>query len=264
MESKTIFNEYERLEKLSLELKKTNIDNYKVGNYCDALDETKNWCVGEVVDRQNDLLKVHFEGWSSKHDITVLLGKVKKTDHFRKFTRGYTGQKQTAFRTLNFTKEDFLNFKNFVKELKENFNTISSNNSLIKENNLDKPTEILSFFSNALDITQYLRGKALFKLDYFMTNPFNNQNVKEMSSEVVEIIYNYLEIIVCYLLFYKENIQYTEILRKFPDLFLADKVCSIIASFFEILLTLKRIFGSDERVNYFYKVKIFTTKSKHN
>ncbi len=253
MEPKTTYNEYERLEKLALELKKNNIDNYKIGNYCDALDETKNWCVGEVIDRQNDQLKVHFEGWSSKHDIPVLLGKVKKTDHFRKYTKGYTGQKQTAFRTLSFPKEDLLNFKNFVKELNENSKHISINISLLRENNSES-TQILSLYCNALDITQNLRGKAFFKLDYFMSNPFNNHNSKEMVSEVVEIIYDYLEIIVFYLRFYKENIQYTEILRKLPDLFLADKICAIIASLYEMLFTLKRIFGKDDRVNYFYRV----------
>lgn len=256
MESKTTFNEFEILEKLASDLKKTNIDNYKIGNYCDALDETKNWCVGEVIDRQNDQLKVHFEGWSSKHDIPVFLGKVKKTDHFRRFTKGYTGQKQTAFRTLSFPKEEILNFKNFIKELKENFKLISSNIGLLRENNSDS-TEILSLFSNALDITQNLRGKAFFKLDFFMTNPFNNHNSKEIASEVVEIIYDYLEVIVCYLRFYKDNFQYAEVLRKFLDLFLADKICAIVASLYEMLFTLKRIFGRDERVNYFYRVKFY-------
>ena len=254
MESKTTLNEQERLEKLALEIKKINIDNYKIGNYCDALDETKNWCVGEVIDRQNDQIRVHFEGWSSKHDIPVFLGKVKKTDHFRKFTKGYTGQKQTAFRTLNFIKEEFLNFKNLVKGLRENFKLICRNSDSLTENINGDSSEILTLFSNALDITQNLRGKAFFKLDYFMTNPFNNHNSKEMGAEVVEIIYDYLEIIVSYLQFYKENFQYTEMLRKFPDLFLADKICAIIASLYEMLTTLKRIFGRDERVNYFYRV----------
>lgn len=256
MESKLLFDEYERLEKLSSDLKRTNIDNYKIGNYCDALDETKNWCVGEVLDRQNDQLKIHFEGWSSKHDIPVFLGKIKKTDHFRKYTKGYTGQKQTAFRTLTFPKEDLIKFKNFVKELKDNFNIINKNINTLKENNINpESADYLSFFNNALDITQNLRGKAFFKLDYFMTNPFNNHNCKEMVSQVVEIIYDFLDLIVYYLKFYKENIQYSEILKKYPDLFLADKLCAMVASIYEIIFTLQRIFGKDERVNYFYRVK---------
>jgi hypothetical protein len=257
MESKSIFIEYERLEKLALDLKKANIDNYKIGDYCDALDENKNWCVGEVIEKQNDQLKVHFEGWSPKHDIPVFLGKVKKTDHFRKFTKGYTGQKQTAFRTLSFPKEDFIDFKNFVKDLKENFKILNKNSNLCQENINSESPDFLTLFDNALDITQNLRGKAFFKLDNFMSNPFNNHNAKEMVSEVVDIIYDYLEIIVCYLKFYKENIQYTEVLRKIPDLFLGDKISSIVASLYEILFTLKRIFGRDERVNYFYRVNFF-------
>jgi len=255
--SKSFSNEYDRLEKLASEIKKTNLDNYKIGNYCDALDETKNWCVGEIIDRQNDQLKVHFEGWSSKHDIPVFLGKVKKTDHFRKFTKGYSGQKNTAFRTLTFSKEDFLSFKNFTIELKENLKILSQNINILKENINTASSDNLYLFSNALDITQNLRGKAFFKVDYFMTNPFNNQNSKEMVTETIEILYDYLDIVVYYLKIYKDNIQYTEILRKFPDLFLADIICSIVASLYEILFTLKRIFGRDERVNYIYKVIFF-------
>lgn len=252
MESlKSSQTDYERLEKLANELKKTNIDNYKVGNYCDALDETKNWCVGEVVDRQNDQIKVHFEGWSSKHDIPVLLGKFKKTDHFRKFTKGYSGQKMTAYRTLNFQKEDFLAFKELVQDIKANIQNLLS----ISSSNEEKNNSVRFILDNALDITQILRGKAFFQLDFFMTNPFNNYNVKEMVGELVDIIYEYLDIIYSYLVFYKENIKYTEINKKFPDLFLVDKNCAIISSLYEVLFTLKRIFGRDERVNYFYKVK---------
>ena len=126
-------------------------------------------------------------------------------------------------------------------------------NSIISES-----SNYLSIFANSLDITQNLRGKAFFKLDYFMTNPFNNHNVKEMVGEVVDIIYDYLEIILMYFKFYKDNIRYTEIIRKYPDLFLKDKMCATMSSLYEIMITLKRIFGRDERVNYFFKVnKIF-------
>ena len=225
--------EYERLIKLSKEIKSSNIDTYDTGNYCDALDETKNWCVGEVLNHQDDQLKIHFDGWSHKHDISVFLGKIKKVDHFRKFTKGYTGQKQTAYRTLNFQKEEFTDFKNLVKETKEK-----------KYVNLKDATEI----------TQIIRGKLFYKLDFFMTNPFNNLNHKEMICDIIELIYDYLDLIIIYLNYFKENIFYTEINRKYTELFLVDKNCAFMASIYEILFTLRRIFGKDERVNFFYKV----------
>jgi hypothetical protein len=252
---------YESLEKIAIENKPKILNIYEVGNFCDALDETKNYCVGEIIENKGDQYKIHFEGWSSKHDIIVSMGRSKKIEHFRKFTKGYTGQKMTAYRILNFQKEDFLQFKNMIKEIKEIF---SSNNN-INNNNNDSDndieilnnfhTNILDYFKDAYLITQILRGRMFFKLDYFMTNPFNNQNAKEYVPEIINVMYDYLDFAKGYFKLYKEQLFLTEINKKFPDLFLVEKSCAISASFYEILISLKRIFGKDDRVNYFYKVK---------
>ena len=44
------------------------IDNFNDGNYIDAMDEAKTWCIAEVVVRKGNFVKVHYEGWSSKYD----------------------------------------------------------------------------------------------------------------------------------------------------------------------------------------------------
>jgi len=54
-------------EKLT-KLKNLNIDNFKEGTYVDSLDEAKTWCIAEIIVRNGDLVKVHYEGWSSKFD----------------------------------------------------------------------------------------------------------------------------------------------------------------------------------------------------
>ena len=38
--------------------------------YADAKDTVNNWCVGQVVEENIDqgTVKVHFEGWSDRHD----------------------------------------------------------------------------------------------------------------------------------------------------------------------------------------------------
>ena len=54
-------------EKLS-KLKNLNIDNFFEGNYVDTLDEAKTWCISQIVMRNGDFIKVHYEGWSSKFD----------------------------------------------------------------------------------------------------------------------------------------------------------------------------------------------------
>lgn len=249
--SKFLYINYEYFEKIANENKPKNYDIFKLGNYCDALDETKNYCVGEILENQNDQYRVHFEGWSNKHDIIVTINRTKKLDHFRRNTKGYTGQKMTAYRTLNFQKEDFLQFKNNLKQIKEIF---TSNE--IEENKIFEKT-FLDQFNDASSITQMLRGKLFFKLDYYMTNPFNNHNLNEIVPEVVDSLYDYIDFSKGYFKLFREQIFITEINRKFPDIFLFEKSCALSASYYEILFSLKRIFGKDERVNYFYKVIIF-------
>src|SRR5690242_16964625 len=115
MESKK--EEIERINKLIPELKNINsLDHYQKGEYCDAQDDTKSWLVGEIVERTDDKIKVHFEGWSSKYDETWSI-KNRKVEHFRRYSKGYTGQKGTAYRSLAFSMDDFEFVRNNIKEI---------------------------------------------------------------------------------------------------------------------------------------------------
>jgi len=88
-------------------LKNMKIDNFKPGQYCDCLDETKNWCIAEVKERINDeKVKVRYEGWSMKFDEEVSIKKTTKINHFRRFSKGYSGQKKMAFRYYQYNYAD--------------------------------------------------------------------------------------------------------------------------------------------------------------
>ena len=67
--------------------------------YVDAKDTVNNWCVGQVVEENIDAgtVKVHFEGWSDRHD-AVFKKNSNKMAPFRSQTAGYTGQRRVAFR----------------------------------------------------------------------------------------------------------------------------------------------------------------------
>ena len=82
-------------------------------------------------------------------------------------------------------------------------------------------------------------------------------------SNIVELIYDFIDLSIKYLEFFKENFKGIDYLDKFPDLILIDDKCAVLACYYEIIISLKRIFGRDERVNNFYKVlslnKIRTT-----
>jgi hypothetical protein len=44
--------------------------DYKLSNYIDVKDSVDHWCVGQIVDidEEKNLVKVHFEGWSTRYD----------------------------------------------------------------------------------------------------------------------------------------------------------------------------------------------------
>ncbi len=223
--------EYDRIIKLIAELKSFNVDTYQKGKYVDAIDEAKNWCVAEVVERSDDKIKIHFEGWSNKHDEFQPL-KSKKLAPFRKYTRGYTGQKSIAYRIFNFDSNEFLKFKNLLNEEKENnFGT----------------------FMNSIDVTQIIRGRIFTFIDVYMTTTLNsNPNVGV--PQIVYMLYDFLDLSINYLRYVKNNLYITEVIERYPDIFLVDLKSSIVACYPEIFITLKRIFGRDERVSAFYKV----------
>ena len=41
---------------------------YGKGMYVDAKDTVNCWCVAEVLDVDNNYLKIHYEGWSEKYN----------------------------------------------------------------------------------------------------------------------------------------------------------------------------------------------------
>ena len=221
------------INKLQQELKKALAEDYfQKGVYCDAMDETRAWCVAEIKDRIDDKIKIHFEGWSNKFDDQYSI-KSKKIDIFRRNSKGYSGQKITAYRTLNFNTSDYDYSKNLIKEI------INSN---------------FSCLTSPFEITQVLRGKLFTNIDILMTNQYTTNNFNNPINMIVDILYDTLDLIVTYLKFLKENLNLTEILEKYSDFYLINNNFAIVASLNEIMITLKRIFGKDERVSSFYKV----------
>jgi hypothetical protein len=73
--------------------------DYKLSNYIDAKDTVNHWCVGQIVDidEEKNLVKVHFEGWSTRYD-ELIRRNAPRIGPFRRHTEGYTGQKKNAYR----------------------------------------------------------------------------------------------------------------------------------------------------------------------
>jgi hypothetical protein len=57
--------------------------DYDFDQYVDAKDGLNNWCVGEIKDinRQEQTMKVHFEGWGNRYDEVSLRELLTLADH---------------------------------------------------------------------------------------------------------------------------------------------------------------------------------------
>ncbi len=91
-----------------------------------------------------------------------------------------------------------------------------------------------------------------------MTNNYDSKqaHIGNTVNQIIDLLYEFLDFSIEYLTFYKKNSYILEFLEKYPESYLIDEKCAFMASSYEILFTLKRIFGRDERVNAFYKVFI--------
>jgi hypothetical protein len=230
--------DFEQINEKISKLKNLSIDNFYVGNYVDSLDEAKTWCLGEIMMRNGDVVKVHYEGWSSKFDEVIVksnkimsIKKVNKINNFRRYSKGYTGQKRNAYRDYNYNENDFNTLKTLINNIKDN--------------------EFRGY--EPLLMTQLVRGRIFTFLDIFMTN--NSKDNDEFIVSLVELIYDFIDFSVQFLTYFKNNLHLVEHLDRYPDLFMIDEKMSVLACYYEIIISLKRIFGRDERVNSFFKVR---------
>jgi len=112
-----------------------------------------------------------------------------------------------------------------------------------------------------LEITQLLRGKIYTFIDILLTTSIPNVN-NSVLNEIMEMVYDFLDLAIIFLNFYKNKMFLLDYLDKYPDIFLVDENCAVLACLYEVIHTVRRIFGFDERVNFFYKVSVLWLKVK--
>lgn len=232
--------EIKYLNKLAQTIEVKNPKYFQEGLYCDAIDETKKWCLAEILVVKDKNITVHFEGWSDKYNNTFNINHTSKIAPLRKYSKNYSGQSKIAYRTYEFKIEDY--------------------NDIMQWLDLCIETQF-KCFKNAFDTTQLLRGKLYTFIDIFMTTKYTNDIQKEIIPLIMNLLYKYIDFVIAFMKFYIENAYIYDILVKYPDLYLADVKCSIVASYPEIISTLLKIFGKDNRVNDFFRNNAFIIKS---
>lgn len=142
-----------------------------------------------------------------------------------------------------------MNLKTFTKESEFN-ESIDTSTILV----LTEKTEPI----DPIELTQQLRGEVFTYIDILLTTTIvNDENkLENIIFELTELFYDFLDFSVSYLDYYKTYTSNIKYLSKHPDIHLVDKNCAILASLYEVILTIKRLFGFDERVGIFFRVII--------
>ena len=104
-----------------------------------------------------------------------------------------------------------------------------------------------------MEITQSLRGRIYTQIDILMTTNIPNVNSSNIN-DMIEMLYDYLDLSIFYFNYFLKNIHLLDVLEKNPDLHFIDEGCAVLASLYEVVHTLRRIFGFDDRVNFFFKI----------
>ncbi len=110
-----------------------------------------------------------------------------------------------------------------------------------------------------IEFTQKLRGEVFTYIDIIMTTIIVNEIPEENKTNIIvnditELLYDYLDFTILYLDYYRQNTHLLKYLPKNAELYLVESNCAVLAGLYEVLFTVKRIFGFDERVAVFYRV----------
>lgn len=205
---------------------------YKHDLYVDAKDSVGKWCVGQIVelDEDKNIARVHYDGWPLKYDEMIPLTS-NKIAPFRYFTTWYTGQVGSAYRDFHF---NFVLNEKFKKELKD-----------ILENGF----EILE---TPRKVTQYIRGDLYFYVDS-MLSLFLNTTVDELPM-IYEFMGYVFKVIQLWLrVFQKTLFKNYKYSLKHKKLYMVDFDTALAKSGFELIDILSKSFGKWPRCLDLYK-----------
>lgn len=190
----------------------------KPGVFIDALDSINAWCVASIVEVDENMLKIHFDGWPTKWDEWMRVTSYKIAP-FRKHSIGYTGQTKVAIRKIDLTTEDF-------------------------EALIDKMDGLIKNYLKglgAIETTQFYRGLIFIYLDHLLGKTYES-NESEQLEVAIKFTKKVLELIATYLKILPSLLDKFNEAKREPDLYLVDENVAIALCYQEFTEMLKIIF----------------------
>ena len=152
-------------------------NQYKQGDYIDAMDTVQKWCLTQIQARDDNHVRCHFDGWSSRWDLQYRWTSYKIAP-FRRYSKGYTGQVKTPLRpNLTFEAATYQQERARILELvANNFSGLT-----------------------AFEITQYLRGRLFVLVDFVMSSSGQTGYTEEDCNDINQFLYAVLDLTVAWL-----------------------------------------------------------------
>jgi len=233
----------------SVKIKSENERFYNPKTWCDALDYTGVWRLGRIKKSEDNYILVLFDGWSEKwkqwyckHSPTIA--------PVRTHTYGYTGQVSVTLRDYDFQVSDIMTHERKLKNL------------LIDDK--------LSGF-DAFRLASFIRGDLFVLIDSILT--LNDRIEAQECHQISSFMRYYINMalrwmnmaIKTYQSMRKEvgpdNIYYMDEIRN-RKLHVNSDDISLYTCGFEIFLSLRSIFGLENRSTIFYEKNALTLNSK--
>ena len=191
------------------------LSEYKEGCFIDSKDTMNTWCVAKIIniDFEQKTLKVRYEGWSDKWDTTLTFNS-NRIAQFRMKSELYTGQKGIALRSFYFDNEYLQSVAAVMDDLPK----------------------------SAFEITQFLRGELFLLIDCLLVYEFKGINELDQS---IAFFTKSLDFITSWLKCSESHFQILNSSK--TEGFLTDPQIALAAAWPELLFTLKRLFGLDQR-----------------
>lgn len=198
----------------------------QVGRYIDVKDSSNQWCSARVVEQDSTSLLLHMDGWSAKWDERVSL-KSTRLAPFRRYSSAGKGLPVSPVREeWSFSVEEVLRVQSRLRCLCEREMRVES----------------------AYEATQFLRGELFVLVDCLLTRSFQSSDLHI----VLEFLASVIDLALCYLKLPEMHIHLSTG-QTTPELYLTDSSVAVALAYPDLMTTLERVMGGEERTSRFFK-----------
>jgi ubiquitin carboxyl-terminal hydrolase 9/24 len=206
-------------------------DWFATGRFVDSKDTSGGWLVAKVIEDNPTTKQLHirYDGWSDKWD-AHLSKSSSRLAPFRKFSRHYTGQTKFAIRDWVFNADE-------IEETIAKLARLTAGETL-----------------EAIETTQFLRGSVFTLVDCLLVKGSKLKAEIELSYRLFIAV---IDFFVSWLNRAAEHFPCYYAACNNLELYMTDNHAALACVWPELMFTLVRLFGKDDRTSLFHRMQTY-------